>query len=173
MISHGSYRVVAEKRASSLRPGDRGRARCVPRGSGRRHRRARFKRARQVHYSESDFRRTCAVRRRDRQRQRALDGTQISVRSAREIVRAGLLQVPEARARFATLTVEENLSTGGFTCTRASAPKPSSNLRASRATCRATSSRWWRSAARSWDGRAHSCSTSRRWVPYPYPDRVR
>jgi branched-chain amino acid transport system ATP-binding protein len=38
--------------------------------------------------------------------------------------------VPETRARFAALTVEENLSTSGFTCTRASAPKPSSNLRA-------------------------------------------
>ena len=38
-----------------------------------------------------------------------LDGAQISGRSPGEIVRAGLLQVPEARALFATLTVEENL----------------------------------------------------------------
>lgn len=48
-----------------------------------------------------------------------LDGTQISGRSPREIVRAGLLQVPEARALFATLTVEENLLMGGFTRARA------------------------------------------------------
>jgi branched-chain amino acid transport system ATP-binding protein len=48
-----------------------------------------------------------------------LEGSQISGRSPREIVRAGLLQVPEARALFATLTVEENLLMGGFTRTRA------------------------------------------------------
>jgi branched-chain amino acid transport system ATP-binding protein len=48
-----------------------------------------------------------------------LDGAPISGRSPREIVRAGLLQVPEARALFATLTVEENLLMGGFTRTRA------------------------------------------------------
>jgi branched-chain amino acid transport system ATP-binding protein len=48
-----------------------------------------------------------------------LDGAQISGRSPREIVRAGLLQVPEARALFATLTVEENLLMGGFTRARA------------------------------------------------------
>jgi branched-chain amino acid transport system ATP-binding protein len=48
-----------------------------------------------------------------------LDGAQISGRSPGEIVRAGLLQVPEARALFATLTVEENLLMGGFTRARA------------------------------------------------------
>ena len=48
-----------------------------------------------------------------------LDGAQISGRSPREIVRSGLLQVPEARALFATLTVEENLLMGGFTRGRA------------------------------------------------------
>jgi branched-chain amino acid transport system ATP-binding protein len=47
-----------------------------------------------------------------------LDGSQISGRSPRDIVRAGLLQVPEARALFATLTVEENLLMGGFTRAR-------------------------------------------------------
>ena len=48
-----------------------------------------------------------------------LDGAQISGRWPREIVRSGLLQVPEARALFATLTVEENLLMGGFTRGRA------------------------------------------------------
>jgi branched-chain amino acid transport system ATP-binding protein len=48
-----------------------------------------------------------------------LDGAPISERSPREIVCAGLLQVPEARALFSTLTVEENLLMGGFTRTRA------------------------------------------------------
>ena len=48
-----------------------------------------------------------------------LDSAQISGRSPCEIVRAGLLQVPEARALFATLTVEENLQMGGFTRARA------------------------------------------------------
>ena len=42
-----------------------------------------------------------------------LGNMQISGRSARDIVRAGLLQVPEGRALFATLTVEENLLMGG------------------------------------------------------------
>src|ERR1700761_9255966 len=47
-----------------------------------------------------------------------LDGAPISGRSPRDIVGAGLLQVPEARALFATLTVEENLLMGGYTRTR-------------------------------------------------------
>lgn len=47
------------------------------------------------------------------------DGAEISGRSAGEIVRAGLLQVPEGRALFATLTVEENLQMGAFTRSRA------------------------------------------------------
>ncbi len=47
------------------------------------------------------------------------DGGEISGRSARDIVRAGLLQVPEGRALFATLTAEENLLMGAFTRSRA------------------------------------------------------
>jgi branched-chain amino acid transport system ATP-binding protein len=47
-----------------------------------------------------------------------LDDAQISGRSPRDIVGAGLLQVPEARALFATMTVEENLLMGGFTRAR-------------------------------------------------------
>jgi branched-chain amino acid transport system ATP-binding protein len=43
----------------------------------------------------------------------------ISGQSARAIVQRGLLQVPEGRALFATLTVEENLLMGGFTRSRA------------------------------------------------------
>jgi branched-chain amino acid transport system ATP-binding protein len=42
----------------------------------------------------------------------------ISGLSPRAIVQRGLLQVPEGRALFATLTVEENLVMGGFTRTR-------------------------------------------------------
>jgi branched-chain amino acid transport system ATP-binding protein len=47
------------------------------------------------------------------------DGAETSNLSPRDIVRAGLLQVPEGRALFATLTVEENLIAGGFTRSRA------------------------------------------------------
>jgi branched-chain amino acid transport system ATP-binding protein len=47
-----------------------------------------------------------------------LDGTPISGRSPRDIVGSGLIQVPEARALFATLTVEENLLMGGYTRAR-------------------------------------------------------
>ncbi len=47
-----------------------------------------------------------------------LEGTPISRRSPRDIVRSGLLQVPEGRALFATLTVEENLLMGGYTRSR-------------------------------------------------------
>jgi branched-chain amino acid transport system ATP-binding protein len=47
-----------------------------------------------------------------------LDGAPISGWSARDIVRSGLLQVPEGRALFATLTVEENLMMGAFTRSR-------------------------------------------------------
>jgi branched-chain amino acid transport system ATP-binding protein len=48
-----------------------------------------------------------------------LEGEQISDRSPRAIVEKGVLQVPEGRALFATLTVEENLLMGGFTRSRA------------------------------------------------------
>ncbi|MGF7160226.1 branched-chain amino acid transport system ATP-binding protein [Rhodoligotrophos appendicifer] len=41
-------------------------------------------------------------------------GKDIAKRSADEIVRAGLVQVPEGRALFPTLTVEENLLMGGY-----------------------------------------------------------
>jgi len=50
-----------------------------------------------------------------------LEGHQISGRSPRQIVEQGLMQVPEGRALFATLTVEENLLMGGFTRNRAEA----------------------------------------------------
>ena len=48
-----------------------------------------------------------------------LDGEVISGRSPRAIIESGLLHVPEGRALFATLTVEENLIMGAFTRTRA------------------------------------------------------
>jgi len=48
-----------------------------------------------------------------------LEGEQISGRSPRAIVEKGIMQVPEGRALFATLTVEENLLMGGFTRSRA------------------------------------------------------
>lgn len=48
-----------------------------------------------------------------------LEGKQISGETPREIVEKGVLQVPEGRALFATLTVEENLLMGGFTRSRA------------------------------------------------------
>jgi branched-chain amino acid transport system ATP-binding protein len=47
-----------------------------------------------------------------------LDDDLISGFSPRAIVQRGLLQVPEGRALFATLTVEENLVMGGFARTR-------------------------------------------------------
>lgn len=50
-----------------------------------------------------------------------LEGSTISGMSPRTIVQRGLLQVPEGRALFATLTVEENLVMGGFTRTRSEA----------------------------------------------------
>ncbi|WP_342642943.1 ABC transporter ATP-binding protein [Rhodoligotrophos ferricapiens] len=43
------------------------------------------------------------------------EGASIAGRTADQIVRAGLLQVPEGRALFPTLTVEENLLMGGYT----------------------------------------------------------
>jgi branched-chain amino acid transport system ATP-binding protein len=48
-----------------------------------------------------------------------LEDEQISQRTPRQIVERGVLQVPEGRALFATLTVEENLLMGGFTRSRA------------------------------------------------------
>ncbi|WP_258159601.1 ABC transporter ATP-binding protein [Rhizobium sp. TH2] len=47
------------------------------------------------------------------------DGGAISGRSPQSIITQGLIQVPEGRALFATLTVEENLLMGGITRTRA------------------------------------------------------
>jgi branched-chain amino acid transport system ATP-binding protein len=47
-----------------------------------------------------------------------LEGAVISGQPPRSIVGHGLLQVPEGRALFATLTVEENLMMGGFTRSR-------------------------------------------------------
>jgi branched-chain amino acid transport system ATP-binding protein len=48
-----------------------------------------------------------------------LEDKRISGDTPREIVEKGVLQVPEGRALFATLTVEENLLMGGFTRSRA------------------------------------------------------
>jgi len=48
-----------------------------------------------------------------------LDGEDIGHLSAERIVSRGLVQVPEGRALFATLTVEENLVMGGYTRDRA------------------------------------------------------
>ncbi|MGB3488983.1 MAG: ABC transporter ATP-binding protein [Xanthobacteraceae bacterium] len=42
------------------------------------------------------------------------EGAPISNRSAEEIVRCGLIQVPEGRRLFANMTVEENLMMGGY-----------------------------------------------------------
>jgi branched-chain amino acid transport system ATP-binding protein len=42
------------------------------------------------------------------------EGAPISNRSAEEIVRRGLIQVPEGRRLFANMTVEENLMMGGY-----------------------------------------------------------
>ncbi|WP_158969992.1 ABC transporter ATP-binding protein [Chachezhania sediminis] len=50
-----------------------------------------------------------------------LDGAPLGSRSPADIVRRGLIQVPEGRALFAPLTVEENLLMGGFTRNRAEA----------------------------------------------------
>ncbi|MDB5553889.1 MAG: transporter ATP-binding protein [Rhizobium sp.] len=47
------------------------------------------------------------------------DSAAISGRSPQSIITQGLIQVPEGRALFATLTVEENLLMGGITRTRA------------------------------------------------------
>jgi branched-chain amino acid transport system ATP-binding protein len=50
-----------------------------------------------------------------------LDGERVSGRTPGDIVRRGILQVPEGRALFATLSVEENLLMGAFTRSRAEA----------------------------------------------------
>lgn len=42
------------------------------------------------------------------------DGQSINERTAEEVVRAGLVQVPEGRRLFVNLTVEENLMMGGY-----------------------------------------------------------
>ena len=47
-----------------------------------------------------------------------LDGQRLSGRSPRAVVQNGVIQVPEGRALFGTLTVEENLLMGGFTSPR-------------------------------------------------------
>ncbi|MFP1632448.1 ABC transporter ATP-binding protein [Zhengella sp. ZM62] len=49
------------------------------------------------------------------------EGRDLAARTPREIVREGLVQVPEGRALFADLTVEENLLMGGITRNRAEA----------------------------------------------------
>ncbi len=50
-----------------------------------------------------------------------LESEKISGRNPGDIVRKGIMQVPEGRALFATLTVEENLMMGAFTHSRAEA----------------------------------------------------
>ena len=52
-----------------------------------------------------------------------LEDKVISGQSAHAIVQRDLLQVPECRALFATLTVEESLLMGGFTRSRAETQK--------------------------------------------------
>jgi branched-chain amino acid transport system ATP-binding protein len=47
------------------------------------------------------------------------DGGALAKQSPRVIIGKGLIQVPEGRALFSTLTVEENLLMGGFTRSRA------------------------------------------------------
>ena len=49
------------------------------------------------------------------------DGAPLTGSSPSDIVRRGIIQVPEGRALFAPLTVEENLLMGGFTRSRADA----------------------------------------------------
>ena len=49
----------------------------------------------------------------------AFAGAPIASRSAEEIVRAGLVQVPEGRRLFVNLTVDENLTMGGYLQTQA------------------------------------------------------
>jgi branched-chain amino acid transport system ATP-binding protein len=49
----------------------------------------------------------------------AIDGASVLRRAADDIVRQGIVQVPEGRALFADLTVEENLVMGGYTRPRA------------------------------------------------------
>ena len=46
------------------------------------------------------------------------DGTELIGRSPHDIVRAGIVQVPEGRELFGALTVEENLRMGAFTLPR-------------------------------------------------------
>ena len=48
-----------------------------------------------------------------------IDGAPLKDKSPREVVQMGCVQVPEGRALFATLTVEENLVMGGFSRPRA------------------------------------------------------
>lgn len=47
------------------------------------------------------------------------EGVSLAGASPSDIVRRGIIQVPEGRALFAPLTVEENLLMGGFTASRA------------------------------------------------------
>ena len=77
-----------------------------------------------------------------------------------ELVRRGIVQVPEGRRVFPALTIDENLQMGGYTKATAEARDAAATrcLRCSRgcsngatrspATCPAASSRCWRSAAR-------------------------
>ena len=100
------------------------------------------------------------------------DGKPAGGRRPSDLVDAGLVLVPEGRALFGTLTVEENLRMGGWSRDRAelssSWTRCSSCFRffangVPRSPRRsvAASSRCWPSGARSWPSRSCSCWTSR------------
>ena len=80
-----------------------------------------------------------------------LDGERIDLLEAHDIVKKGIVQVFEGRRVFVNLSTDENLIAGGHT-------QPGAVMRA---TCRAASSRCWRSAGRSCPARRSCCSTSR------------
>ncbi len=92
-----------------------------------------------------------------------LEGERIDRLATEDIVRRGIALVPESRRIFARMTVWENLAMGAYSRRRHSARRDrrrtsSASTRCSRAlkeranqyagTCRAASSRCWRSAAR-------------------------
>ena len=109
------------------------------------------------------------------------DGARLDRMPSHVIVARGVVQVPEGRKIFPGLTVKENLELGSYVAPAARAHRRESldararalpaprRARSARppAPCRAASSRCSPSAARSWPGRASSCSTSPRsaWRP--------
>ena len=86
-------------------------------------------------------------------------GKSIGGQKSHELVRQGLVMVPEGRGIFGQLTIEENLAMGGYVPPRrGSARTRTASSRCSRAwpsaasrrpaPCPAASSRWWPWAAR-------------------------